>query len=210
MDSMDLEREKGITIRSKNTSVEWKGVTINIVDTPGHADFGGEVERILKMVDGVLLLVDAAEGPAGPDPLRAAQGHRARPAPDRRDQQDRPRAWPTRTRCTTRSSNCCSNCTPAKSSSTPPSSTPAPATATRASRTDDPGTSVDPLFDAIVKHIPPPEADPNGTFQDAGQQPGLERLRGPHRHRQDRAAAAWRPATSSSASAATGPTTAPP
>lgn len=63
MDSNDLEREKGITIMSKNTAVLYKGVRINIVDTPGHADFGGEVERILKMVDGVLLLVDAFEGP---------------------------------------------------------------------------------------------------------------------------------------------------
>ncbi|MBC8267830.1 MAG: translational GTPase TypA [Rhodospirillaceae bacterium] len=63
MDSGDLERERGITILAKCTSVEWKGVRINIVDTPGHADFGGEVERILFMVDGVLLLVDAAEGP---------------------------------------------------------------------------------------------------------------------------------------------------
>jgi GTP-binding protein len=63
MDSMDLEREKGITIRAKNTSVHWKGLTINIVDTPGHADFGGEVERVLKMVDGVLLIVDAYDGP---------------------------------------------------------------------------------------------------------------------------------------------------
>ena len=63
MDSNPLERERGITILSKNTSVEWRGVKINIVDTPGHADFGGEVERILRMVDGVLLLVDAAEGP---------------------------------------------------------------------------------------------------------------------------------------------------
>jgi len=63
MDSGDLERERGITILAKCTSVEWKGVRINIVDTPGHADFGGEVERILSMVDGVLLLVDAAEGP---------------------------------------------------------------------------------------------------------------------------------------------------
>ena len=63
MDSMDLEREKGITIRSKNASVVWKDVTINIVDTPGHADFGGEVERILGMVEGVLLLVDAVDGP---------------------------------------------------------------------------------------------------------------------------------------------------
>ena len=63
MDSNDLERERGITILAKATSVEWQGVRLNIVDTPGHADFGGEVERILSMVDGVVLLVDAAEGP---------------------------------------------------------------------------------------------------------------------------------------------------
>ena len=63
MDSNDLERERGITILAKNTAVEYNGVKINIVDTPGHADFGGEVERILKMVNGVILLVDAAEGP---------------------------------------------------------------------------------------------------------------------------------------------------
>lgn len=62
MDSMDLERERGITIMAKNTSVRYREVKINIVDTPGHADFGGEVERVLKMVDGVMLLVDAAEG----------------------------------------------------------------------------------------------------------------------------------------------------
>lgn len=63
MDSMDLEREKGITIMAKNTAVVYEGIKINIVDTPGHADFGGEVERTLRMVDGVMLLVDAAEGP---------------------------------------------------------------------------------------------------------------------------------------------------
>ena len=63
MDSMDLEREKGITIKAKNTSINWRGYTINIVDTPGHADFGGEVERVMKMVDGVLLVVDAFDGP---------------------------------------------------------------------------------------------------------------------------------------------------
>ena len=63
MDSNPLERERGITILSKNTSVRWGEFKINIVDTPGHADFGGEVERILRMVDGVLILVDAAEGP---------------------------------------------------------------------------------------------------------------------------------------------------
>src|SRR5687767_9574084 len=63
MDSNDLEREKGITILAKNTAVSYRGHHINIIDTPGHADFGGEVERGLRLVDGVLLLVDAAEGP---------------------------------------------------------------------------------------------------------------------------------------------------
>ena len=63
MDSNDIEKERGITILSKNTAVMYKGVKINIIDTPGHADFGGEVERVLKMVDGVILVVDAFEGP---------------------------------------------------------------------------------------------------------------------------------------------------
>ena len=63
MDSNDLERERGITILSKNTAIRWNEYRINIVDTPGHADFGGEVERVLSMVDSVLLLVDASEGP---------------------------------------------------------------------------------------------------------------------------------------------------
>lgn len=62
MDSNDIERERGITILAKNTAVNYEGTRINILDTPGHADFGGEVERILKMVDGVLLVVDAYEG----------------------------------------------------------------------------------------------------------------------------------------------------
>src|SRR5438874_6312395 len=63
MDSNDLERERGITIFSKNASVNYKDTKINIIDTPGHADFGGEVERVLKMADGALLLIDAKEGP---------------------------------------------------------------------------------------------------------------------------------------------------
>ena len=63
LDNNELERERGITILSKNVSVDYKGVKINVIDTPGHADFGGEVERVLKMADGVLLLVDAFEGP---------------------------------------------------------------------------------------------------------------------------------------------------
>ena len=63
MDSGDIEKERGITILAKNCAVEYEGVHINIIDTPGHADFGGEVERVLSMVDGVLLLVDAVDGP---------------------------------------------------------------------------------------------------------------------------------------------------
>ncbi|HLS28697.1 MAG TPA: translational GTPase TypA [Opitutales bacterium] len=81
MDSMELEREKGITIKAKNTSVHWKGSVLNIVDTPGHADFGGEVERVLKMVDGVLLIVDAFEGPQAQTRfvLRKAMQHGLKP-----------------------------------------------------------------------------------------------------------------------------------
>ncbi len=81
MDSMDLEREKGITIRAKNTAVRWGEHLINIVDTPGHADFGGEVERVMKMVDGVLLLVDAYEGPQAQTRfvLRKALSHGLKP-----------------------------------------------------------------------------------------------------------------------------------
>ncbi|MDA0346599.1 MAG: translational GTPase TypA [Verrucomicrobia bacterium] len=81
MDSMDLEREKGITIKAKNTAVIWKGYTINIVDTPGHADFGAEVERVMKMVDGVLLLVDAVDGPQAQTRwvLRKALSHGLKP-----------------------------------------------------------------------------------------------------------------------------------
>jgi GTP-binding protein len=81
MDSMDLEREKGITIRAKNAAFQWNGYHINIVDTPGHADFGGEVERIMKMVDGVLLVVDAHDGPQAQTRfvLRKALENRVKP-----------------------------------------------------------------------------------------------------------------------------------
>ena len=74
LDNNDLERERGITILAKNVSVIYKGVKINIIDTPGHSDFGGEVERVLNMADGVLLLVDAL-GLYAPDAFRTAEGH---------------------------------------------------------------------------------------------------------------------------------------
>ena len=70
MDSNDIEKERGITILAKNTAITWNGYNINIVDTPGHADFGGEVERIMSMVDSVLLIVDAVDGPMPQTHLR--------------------------------------------------------------------------------------------------------------------------------------------
>ena len=91
MDSMDLERERGITILAKQTGIDYHGIRLNIVDTPGHADFGGEVERSLLMVDSVLLLVDAAEGPLPQTRYVLSQGHGAAPAGHRGHQQDRPR-----------------------------------------------------------------------------------------------------------------------
>ena len=94
MDSIDLEREKGITIMAKNTAINYKDVKINIVDTPGHADFGGEVERTLTLVDGVLLLVDAAEGPLPQTRFVLQEGAGGRAAADRRHQQDRPPGRP--------------------------------------------------------------------------------------------------------------------
>ena len=93
MDSNDLERERGITILAKNTSVRLGDIKLNIIDTPGHADFGGEVERTLMLADAALLLVDAAEGPLR-DAFRVAQGTRTRLSGHRGDQQDRPSGCP--------------------------------------------------------------------------------------------------------------------
>jgi len=90
MDSIDLEREKGITIMAKNTAITYRGTRINIVDTPGHADFGGEVERTLMMVDGVMLLVDASEGPLPQTRFGPAARRSNRSCRRSRDQQDRP------------------------------------------------------------------------------------------------------------------------
>ena len=90
-----LEKERGITILAKNTAVEYEGVKINIVDTPGHADFGGEVERVLGMVDGCLLLVDAVEGPMPQTRFVLAQGDRARSEAGRGRKQDRPPGGPS-------------------------------------------------------------------------------------------------------------------
>ena len=164
MDSNALERERGITILAKNTAVTYGDVKINIVDTPGHADFGGEVERILKMVNGVILLVDAAEGPMPQTRFVLSKalelGHRVIIAinkidrPDRRidevvdeilellmdlnatdDQLDSPILY-----CSARRGICSDN-------------------------PDEEGTDMKPLFEAILNHIPAPEANVDEPFQ---------------------------------------------
>ncbi len=164
MDSNDLERERGITILAKNTAVHYKDVKINIVDTPGHADFGGEVERILKMVNGVILLVDAAEGPMPQTRFVLSKalemGHRVIVVvnkidrPDQRihevvdevlellldldatdEQLDSPMLF-----CSGRQG-------------------------TASYSPDAPGTDLKPLFDTILNYIPAPEADVDQPFQ---------------------------------------------
>src|SRR5512136_1217442 len=97
LDSGDLERERGITILAKNTAVTYRGIKINIVDTPGHADFGGEVERVLNMVDGVLLLVDAVDGPMPRTRFVSRKaletGHKAIVVINKVDRKDADPAW---------------------------------------------------------------------------------------------------------------------
>ncbi|MEI6970021.1 MAG: translational GTPase TypA [bacterium] len=164
MDSMDLEREKGITIKAKNAAIHWGDHTINIVDTPGHADFGGEVERILKMVDGVLVLVDAFDGPQAQTRFvlkKAFQNHlkpiivinkidRENSNPHRvhdqilelllelhatEDQFNAPFIY-----ASARDGYALKNI-------------------------GDPHDGMKPLFEAIIEHIPPPHADPAAPFQ---------------------------------------------
>ncbi len=167
MDSGDLERERGITILAKNTAVHYNGIKINIVDTPGHADFGGEVERVLKMVNGVILLVDAAEGPMPQTrfvlqkaldlDLRVIVCINKIDKPDARlgvvedeilellmdldasdEQLDSPMLY-----CSGR-------------------------TGTAAYRPDVEGTDLKPLFETIINYIPAPEGDENGPLQMLG------------------------------------------
>src|SRR2546421_10188377 len=165
MDSNELERERGITILAKNTAVHYGDTLINIVDTPGHADFGGEVERTLSMVDGVMLLVDASEGPLPQTRfvLRKALERRLRPIvvinkidrPDARPQEvlneiydlfidldaseDLVDEFPV----------LYTNARTGKASLT----------------SDESGEDLRPLFDAILKHVPPPRGNPNAPLQ---------------------------------------------
>jgi GTP-binding protein len=164
MDSMDLEREKGITIKAKNASLHWNGYTINIVDTPGHADFGGEVERIMKMVDGVLLLVDAVDGPQAQTRfvLQKALNNGLKPIVVV-NKIDREHADPHRVHdqvlellldlhANEEQFGCPFIYASAREGFA-------------VQNLDDPKEGMKPLFETIAKHIPPPKADVTAPFQ---------------------------------------------
>jgi GTP-binding protein len=198
MDSMDLEREKGITIRAKNAAFQYKNYHVNIVDTPGHADFGGEVERIMNMIDGVLLVVDAADGPqaqtrfvlrkaleAGAKPIVVINKIDRENAAPRKvldevfdlfvslnatdEQLDFPFVY-----CSAKAGYAMNSlddlgsagvapAVPGVAPGTPESSAGTPKTATGTVAL--PGKNMEPLFDTIVKHIPPPRGRAGEGFQ---------------------------------------------
>ena len=164
MDSMDLEREKGITIRAKNAAFQWNGYRINIVDTPGHADFGGEVERIMKMVDGVLLVVDAHDGPQAQTRfvLRKALENKLKPVVVI-NKIDRENARPHKVldmifdlfvelKATDEQLDFPVVYASAKNGFA-------------VSDLHDNGGDMTPLFEAIVRHVPPPKVSPDPFFQ---------------------------------------------
>jgi len=164
MDSNPLERERGITILSKNTSVHWGDTKINIVDTPGHADFGGEVERILRMVDGFLLLVDAAEGPMPQTRFVAgkalALGLKPIVIVNKIDRQD---AEPLRVHDEVLELLMDLDATPDQFGCPFLYASSRQGIATRDLAV--PGTDLKPLFETILSEIPPPTGDPEGPFQ---------------------------------------------
>ena len=164
MDSNDLEREKGITILAKNTSIRYRGVKINIIDTPGHADFGGEVERVLGMADGCLLLVDAAEGPMPQTRvvLRQALALGLRPIIVV-NKIDRPNAKPEETIEATHDLLLELAHTPEQLEAPVIFANGREGTAT--TDLNQPGTTLEPLLDLLLRHVPPPVADTDGPLQ---------------------------------------------
>ena len=164
MDSNPLERERGITILAKNTAVRWRGTKINIVDTPGHADFGGEVERILRMVDGVLLLVDAADGPMPQTRFvtRKALALGLQPVVAI-NKVDRPDAEPLRVH-----DEVLGLFIDLEASHDQLDAVFLYTSSRFGTATLDlarPGTDLEPLFQAILDRVPPPSGDPSGSFQ---------------------------------------------
>jgi GTP-binding protein len=164
MDSGDIERERGITILAKNTAISYKGTKINIIDTPGHADFGGEVERVLKMVDGVILLVDAFEGPMPQTRfvLRKALelGHKAIVCINKIDRQD---ARPLEVM-----DECIDLLIDLEASDEQLDCPFLYASARKGVCSAEPkgeGTDLQPLFDAILQYVPAPEGEEDGPLQ---------------------------------------------
>jgi GTP-binding protein len=164
MDSNPLERERGITILAKNTSIRWKGVKINVVDTPGHSDFGGEVERILRMVDGVLLVVDAFDGPMPQTRfvLRKALALGRTPLIVI-NKIDRPGADPLRVHDEVLDLFIELEATPEQLDA--PVVYASARNGTSTMDLDAPLGDLTTLFDAIVEHVPPAVGDVNGSFQ---------------------------------------------
>src|SRR3954471_18349848 len=164
MDSSPVGRERDITVLAKNTAVRWGGVKINIVDTPGHADFGGEVERILRMVDGVLILVDAAEGPMPQTRFvtrkALALGLRPIVAINKIDRSD---AEPLRVHDEVLGLFIDLEATPEQLDAPFLYTSSRAGTATM--ELEHPGTDLQPLFQSIIDYVPPPTGDPEGSFQ---------------------------------------------
>ena len=164
LDSNDLERERGITILAKCTSVEWRDIRLNIVDTPGHADFGGEVERILSMVDGVLLLVDASEGPMPQTKFvtmkALARGLSPIVVINKADKPDA-RAYEVQDEVFDLFAALDAN----EQQLDFPTVFASAKQGWAITDLDAPKDSLEPLFDLIVSHVPPPEVDPAGPFK---------------------------------------------
>ncbi len=184
LDSNDLERERGITILAKATSLVWHDTRINIVDTPGHADFGGEVERILNMVDGALVLVDAAEGPLPQTKFVVSKALKMGLKPivviNKVDRSD---ARPTEV------ANAVFDLFAALDATEEQLDFPILYGSAKqgwmASSADGPkDQGMAPLFDLVVRHVPPPHVE-DGPFRMLGTILEFELLSGPHRHRPD-------------------------
>ena len=163
LDSNDLERERGITILAKCTSVAWRGVRLNIVDTPGHVDFGGEVERILDMVDGAVVLVDAAEGPLPQTKFVVSKALRRGLRPIVLiNKCDRPDARPHEVH--EEVFDLFAALEAAEAQLDFPVLFASGREGWAAARLDGPRESMAPLFELVIAHVPPPKADPDGPF----------------------------------------------
>jgi GTP-binding protein len=164
MDRMDLERERGITIMAKNTAVTYRGVKINVVDTPGHADFGGEVERVLGMVDGVLLLVDAVDGPMPQTKFvlskALAQGLRAVVVINKIDRPEARPDW-----VLNQTFDLFGSLNASDEQLDFPVVYSNALSGTAALDPAQPGEDLRPLFDVILEHVPPPVVEPDAPFQ---------------------------------------------